>query len=99
METLHEGSNKCPYCNKTFIASYAKYPANDIRHEVECPYCKTTLCFTEGTEEISTYKTPSEDIYIPLCPKCRKPMVARFNYSGTLFWGCSDFPYCTGTRS
>lgn len=34
-----------------------------------------------------------------LCPECGGPMVSRQNKStGQRFWGCKDFPKCTGTR-
>ena len=33
-----------------------------------------------------------------LCPKCNKPMVLRHGKYG-LFYGCSDYPHCRGTRS
>jgi restriction system protein len=39
---------------------------------------------------------------IPTCPHCRKPMVKRIakrgRNTGSPFWGCSQFPDCTGTR-
>jgi ssDNA-binding Zn-finger/Zn-ribbon topoisomerase 1 len=33
-----------------------------------------------------------------LCPKCGKRMVPRRSKHGT-FWGCVDYPKCTGTRN
>jgi ssDNA-binding Zn-finger/Zn-ribbon topoisomerase 1 len=34
-----------------------------------------------------------------LCPECGGPMVSRANKStGQRFWGCADYPKCTGTR-
>lgn len=34
-----------------------------------------------------------------LCPRCRKPMVARQRAGdGHPFYGCSDYPTCRGTR-
>jgi len=37
---------------------------------------------------------------IPVCPKCGKKMVVRFNHdTGEPFFGCSDFPSCRGTRN
>lgn len=33
------------------------------------------------------------------CPDCGGPMVKRANRTdGTLFWGCTQYPDCTGTR-
>jgi hypothetical protein len=35
----------------------------------------------------------------PTCPKCGGSMVRRVRGSdGAVFWGCSDFPRCRGTR-
>ncbi|MEI8108606.1 MAG: topoisomerase DNA-binding C4 zinc finger domain-containing protein [Verrucomicrobiota bacterium] len=30
-------------------------------------------------------------------PKCRWAMVKRRSKSGSMFWGCSEFPSCRGT--
>lgn len=39
----------------------------------------------------------------PTCPKCGKPMLRRTIQRGTRqgqqFWGCSDYPHCSGTRN
>ncbi|GAB3344355.1 restriction endonuclease [Marilutibacter aestuarii] len=36
---------------------------------------------------------------IPRCPRCSKAMVRRTNRAdGKVFWGCSDYPRCKGTR-
>lgn len=38
----------------------------------------------------------------PECPLCGKPMIKRLQKKGAMqgreFWGCSDYPRCTGTR-
>ncbi|MDO4336423.1 MAG: four helix bundle suffix domain-containing protein [Bacteroidales bacterium] len=38
----------------------------------------------------------------PECPLCGKPMIKRLQKKGTMqgreFWGCSDYPRCTGIR-
>lgn len=38
----------------------------------------------------------------PNCPMCGKPMLRRMQNKGQMqgreFWGCSDYPKCTGTR-
>lgn len=38
----------------------------------------------------------------PNCPMCGKPMLKRMQNKGKMqgreFWGCSDYPKCTGTR-
>jgi ssDNA-binding Zn-finger/Zn-ribbon topoisomerase 1 len=34
------------------------------------------------------------------CPDCGGPMLLRNNRKdGTPFWGCADYPNCTGTRA
>jgi len=34
------------------------------------------------------------------CPDCGGPMVSRKNHkTGQRFWGCADYPECTGTRN
>lgn len=39
----------------------------------------------------------------PVCPVCGKPMlrrtIQRGSKQGQQFWGCSDYPKCTGTRN
>lgn len=38
----------------------------------------------------------------PRCPQCGKPMLKKMvkkgSRQGDFFWGCSDYPHCTGTR-
>lgn len=35
----------------------------------------------------------------PDCPECGEPMKERTNRTtGEVFWGCSDYPRCKGTR-
>ena len=34
----------------------------------------------------------------PACPNCSIKMIVRNNKDGDLFWGCSKFPDCKGTR-
>lgn len=39
----------------------------------------------------------------PACPLCRKPMITRTakrgSNAGSQFWGCRDYPACTGSRA
>lgn len=39
----------------------------------------------------------------PACPQCGKPMllrtIMRGNRQGQQFWGCTDYPKCSGTRN
>lgn len=50
----------------------------------------------QSSQNINNSQTP------PICPKCGKPMLKRIqkrgNTPGQEFWGCSDYPCCTGTR-
>ena len=45
----------------------------------------------------------SPEVAVPACPKCGKPMVSRIarqgSRAGQSFWGCGDFPTCSGVRS
>lgn len=42
---------------------------------------------------------PVEPAAPPSCPRCGKSMVERSNKrTGEVFWGCSAFPVCRGTR-
>lgn len=41
----------------------------------------------------------SQPTTVPECPRCRKSMVERANgKTGSVFWGCSGYPACRGTR-
>lgn len=41
----------------------------------------------------------AESAASPACPRCGKAMVERSNKrTGEMFWGCSTFPVCRGTR-
>jgi four helix bundle suffix protein len=47
--------------------------------------------------------SPSEESHAaPVCPRCGRGMVERVarkgRYAGERFWGCADYPRCTGTR-
>jgi len=48
------------------------------------------------TQRPVTKDPPQEDT--PLCPECASPMRKRKGSRG-LFWGCSSYPQCYGTRS
>jgi restriction system protein len=42
---------------------------------------------------------PNVPVSAPLCAACGSTMVQHVNHhSGVSFWGCSNFPKCTGTR-
>lgn len=46
-----------------------------------------------------TYPNGAEDINPAIrCPKCSGPVIKRKSGDGP-FWGCADFPRCTGARS
>ncbi|MCH5346891.1 MAG: four helix bundle suffix domain-containing protein [Muribaculaceae bacterium] len=53
-------------------------------------------------ERIETLKTKATADGAPMCPNCGKPMLKRLQKRGQRqgkeFWGCSDYPKCTGTR-
>lgn len=61
--------------------------------------------FTENmtAERLEARKTQASESGAPLCPKCGKPMLRRMQkkgqQQGRVFWGCSDYPKCNGTRA
>ena len=36
--------------------------------------------------------------WVPNCPKCKSPMRLRAAHHGGMFYGCTTYPDCTGTR-
>lgn len=60
--------------------------------------------FTENmtAERLEARRSASHKDGAPSCPKCGKPMLKRMQNKGQMqgrqFWGCSDYPHCTGTR-
>ncbi len=54
-------------------------------------------------ERLSFRVQQNQENDAPLCPLCGKPMIKRMakrgNNSGNLFWSCSDYPKCNGTRN
>lgn len=60
--------------------------------------------FTENmtTERLESRRRQAAESDAPICPKCGKPMIKRMQKKGEkqgrVFWGCSDFPECNGTR-
>lgn len=65
---------------------------------------KQTGGFTENMtqERIATIKENASNNENPKCPKCgaimRKMVAKKGRNAGNEFWGCTDFPNCTGTR-
>jgi len=94
---LTEGRNTCPNCGKEFTARFVKFPENDIRHPIGCPYCDATVGYASGTDDIITSKITSSSS--PTCPVCDSNMITRENSrTGQNFWGCVNYPACKGTR-
>ncbi len=60
--------------------------------------------FTENmtAERLEARKLQSVSAGAPNCPNCGKPMLKKMQkkgyYQGREFWGCSDYPRCTGIR-
>jgi hypothetical protein len=52
---------------------------------------------------IHAARTGRKPIVTPPCPSCDRPMVKRTvrrgSRAGAEFWGCSNYPMCTDTRS
>lgn len=60
--------------------------------------------FTENLTKarIELKQSEAKDNKAPLCPTCGATMVERVikrgSKQGTIFWGCSNYPKCQGTR-
>ena len=60
--------------------------------------------FTENLTQsrLQARREQAADDGAPACPKCGKPMLRRLQKKGhgqgREFWGCSDYPSCTGIR-
>ncbi|QEA12759.1 restriction endonuclease [Comamonas flocculans] len=54
---------------------------------------------TQDQPAATSAATPS----VPPCPRCSSPMVKRVSrrgeHAGEMFWGCSTYPKCRGTRA
>lgn len=60
--------------------------------------------FTENmtAERLEARREQAESSGAPECPLCGKPMLRRMQKKGKMqgreFWGCSDYPHCSGIR-
>ena len=60
--------------------------------------------FTENmtAERLEARRAQAVATNAPACPMCGKPMLKRMQKKGQMqgreFWGCSDYPNCTGIR-
>ncbi len=54
-------------------------------------------------ERLEARREASDAAGAPQCPQCGKPMlrrtIQRGSRQGQQFWGCSEYPKCTGTRN
>ncbi|QWT51934.1 hypothetical protein [Eubacterium sp. MSJ-33] len=97
---VSDGVNICKSCNREYLAHYEKYPENDIKHSIGCPYCNATVGYAEGTDDVSTFEYTEEQTYTPTCPDCGSIMNIQVN-SNTheFFWSCSRSPRQHRTRN
>lgn len=104
-EGISEGQNTCIKCGKVFYATHQKFPDNDIRHPIGCPYCDNTVGYVSGTDEFETitietfYERQKKLANTPICPRCGSIMKLRTNNTGKQFYGCANYPNCRGTRN
>ena len=67
---------------------------------IELVSTKLVLSMIGETRDAGYQRTRSQTT--PDCPKCGKPMVKRTakrgGNSGSMFWGCSQYPACHGIR-
>ena len=40
----------------------------------------------------------NQPCWVPNCPKCKSPMRLKAAHHGGMFYGCTTYPDCTGTR-
>lgn len=99
LNTIIPGIHRCPNCKNEYIAEEQVFPENDIRHEIECPYCNYTVGYAEGTHDIITRKIKDTEPEAPICPECHIPLVLRMNHrTNEVFWGCNNYSNCHYTQ-
>lgn len=75
---------------------------SQIQRQLDC--FRQAGGFTENmsAERLEARKAQAIAGDAPKCPKCGKPMLKRMQKKGVQqgreFWGCSDYPHCTGVR-
>jgi Topoisomerase DNA binding C4 zinc finger len=56
-----------------------------------------------ATRAVRESRTDRRTLKTPHCPSCNRPMVKRTarrgSRAGSEFWGCSNYPACSDTRS
>lgn len=56
-----------------------------------------------AARHIHETRPDQEALNAPYCPSCTRPMVKRIARrgarAGSEYWGCSNYPVCTDTRS
>ena len=98
----------CPDCGSGMVRRTAqKGPnaGNDFWGCSSYPECRGTRDIASATENgESAYDADEYDVDddTPDCPDCGSAMIRRTAHrgpnAGNDFWGCSDYPECTGTR-
>lgn len=75
-----------------------------VQMEKKLELFRQTGGFSENmtAERLEARKEKAVSQAAPACPRCGKPMLKRLQKrgqgQGREFWGCSDYPTCTGTR-
>ncbi len=76
---------------------------SQIQSQLDC--FKRNGGFTENmtSERLEARKAQAVSKGAPSCPICGKPMLKRMQkkgqHQGREFWGCSNYPHCTGIRN
>lgn len=89
--------NKCKKCGaveKIFIVK--KDGPNKGRTFKKCE-CQGNFQWVDLDEDSDAPKQPELPISSPSCPRCAGAMKKRNGRRGE-FWGCANYPKCTGTR-
>ncbi|MBK8979638.1 MAG: AAA family ATPase [Planctomycetes bacterium] len=81
---------RCPECQaRTFFAREAKFG----------PYwqCERRCGWSCSADRFQVFAEAPPGGEVPNCPECGEPMRRRAGQFGA-FWGCSNYPRCSGTR-
>ena len=77
-------------------------PEGNIPKAVPVPMANPAPTRVGAAKAKSTAKAKADlankPCWVPNCPKCESPMRLRAAHRGGMFYGCTTYPDCTGTR-
>lgn len=97
-----EGADECIFVASGIYTKHAQQFANG--KPIQLITGKDLLELIQGIKFPATlHATPAKDSAALTCPDCGSSMVRRTAKrgpnAGGMFWGCSQYPYCTGKRA